>query len=70
MKIKKIEINNKKKNFEVTITGKGKLYFPFSKLRLHPTAHNKIKEVFFYLPSHIANRKLLIKTLKKCNNAN
>jgi hypothetical protein len=46
MKIKKITANNKKKCFELE-TSKGNSYdFPYSRLRLKPSIHNGIHEVF------------------------
>lgn len=45
MKIKKVEVNNKKKALEVE-TQKGKLSLPFSRLDLPPSATNKIVKIY------------------------
>lgn len=46
MKIKTITINNKKKCFDIQTSSKALLSLPFSKLRLIPTAYNKISSAW------------------------
>ena len=45
MRIRNITANNKKKSFEIK-TSKGQFEFPFSRLRLLPSKHNKIRSVY------------------------
>ena len=45
MKIKKVQANNHRKCFEITIS-KGALSLPYSKAEVVPTAQNKISEIF------------------------
>jgi hypothetical protein len=45
MKIKKVSVNNKKKSIEISV-GHIEYSLPFSKLRLKPTLHHKITEIF------------------------
>ncbi|HBA38227.1 MAG TPA: hypothetical protein DCZ05_00335 [Deltaproteobacteria bacterium] len=45
MKIKSVSINNRKKSVEIT-TRKGILSFPFARLRVKPTAHDKITAIY------------------------
>ncbi len=52
MKIKKINLNNRKKHFEI-ITSKQEYIYPYVKLRLKPTSANKINSV--YVDKELAN---------------
>jgi len=45
MKIKSVTVNNRKKAIEID-TGKGVLGLPFAKLRVRPSAHNRIAEIY------------------------
>ena len=45
MKIKAVEINNRKKCFDIE-TSNGRFSLPFSRLRLVPTGDNKVKEAY------------------------
>jgi hypothetical protein len=45
MKIKNVSVNYKRKNIEIIIAEKA-YTLPFSKLRLKPTAQNKISEIY------------------------
>ena len=45
MKIRKVEANNRKKAFEIE-TKDGKFAFPYARLRVKPSAGNRVAEVF------------------------
>ena len=45
MKIKSVSVNNRKKSVEIT-TRKGILSFPFARLRVRPSVHNRIAEIY------------------------
>jgi hypothetical protein len=45
MKIKNVIVNNRRKSVEIE-TRKGALSLPFTKLRVKPTRHNKIIEIY------------------------
>lgn len=45
MKIKNVIVNNRRKSIEIE-TCKGALGLPFTKLRVKPTRHNKISEIY------------------------
>src|SRR3954470_8340347 len=45
MRICKVDANNRRKAFELTV-GPRKLLFPFSKLRVQPDATNRVAEVY------------------------
>mgnify|MGYP001597712216 CR=1 FL=1 len=55
MKIRTVNINNRKKSFEID-TPKGRFSLPFSKLRLAPTPENKVKEA--YVDRELDNRAI------------
>src|SRR5437870_5740075 len=45
MKIRRVVANNRRKAFEV-VAGRNRYPFPFVKLRLRPTATNRIQQVY------------------------
>ncbi len=45
MKIKKVAPNNRKRMFEVVVNGKV-LHFPYARLRIKPTANNRVVDAF------------------------
>lgn len=55
MKIRKVEVNNRKKAIEIE-TSKGTFSLPFSKLALKPTVHDKIQSI--YVDSELDNRAI------------
>lgn len=46
LKVKNVEMNNRKKCFEITLSNKQEFTFPYSRLELKPTTKNKIEEVY------------------------
>jgi hypothetical protein len=45
VKIREVRVNNRRKAFEVR-TGRGDFVFPYAKLRIRPTAANRVREAY------------------------